>query len=175
MHANTAIPADRAIASSISMWSSSQQAAGVQGAGILPATRDGNSNPLARSGGESGELLEACTKKHHGDAGGILPSLLWHLLCVLMPARESLCSHLPDMCILLMFWCCSSHLLKLEQETAGVVPWLQLDRSCSWTRSPLVLQKKMEDLPSISSKEQKTVLGCSRVLACAVSAKSSGI
>lgn len=84
---------------------------------------------------------------------------------------------LPDVCIQLitMFWCCSSLLLTLEQETAGVVPWLQLSRSRSQMHAPLALQKKMADLPSFSSKEQKTVLGCSRALACAVSAKNLGI
>lgn len=99
-------------------------------------------------------------------AMGMLVAL--SLLC------QNLCP-LPDVCILLisMFLCCSSLLLTLEQEVAGVVPWLQLGRSPEHT--PLMLQKMLEDLPSFSSKEQKTGLGCSRVLACAICAKNSSI
>lgn len=96
----------------------------------------------------------------------------------MLVASSLLCQHLcllPAMCILLMsmFPCCSSLFLTLEQEVAGLVPWLQLGRSPEHT--PLVLQKILEDLPHFSSKEQKTGLGCSRVLACAICAKNSGI
>jgi len=129
---------DRAIASSVSTWFSSQQAAGARGAGILPAVRDGNSQPLAGSSGEGGNLLETCALKHRGAAGGFLSSSSRH--------HQSLCSHLPDVCILLItrFRCCSSHHLKLEQETAGLVPWLQLGRRHSQLHAPLVLQKTLK-------------------------------
>lgn len=96
----------------------------------------------------------------------------------MLVASSLLCQHLcllPAMCILLIsvFPCCSLLLLTLEQEVAGVVPWLQLGRNPE--HKALVLQKMLEDLPSFSSKEQKTGPGCSRVLACAICAKNSGI
>lgn len=67
----------------------------------------------------------------------------------MLVAPSLLCQHcclLPDLCILLisMFPCCSSLLLTLEQEVAGVVPWIQLGRSPE--HMPLVLQKLLEDL-----------------------------
>lgn len=93
-------------------------------------------------------------------------------------ASSLLCQHLcllPAMCILLVsvFLCCSWLLLTLEQGVAGVLPWLQLGRSPEHT--PLVLQKYLENFPRFFSKEQETGLGCSRVLACAICAKKSGI
>lgn len=156
----------------------SRQPVGTWGASILPAMRSNNSNPPARSGGESGELLEACTQKHHGDAGGILPSSPQQILCVLTPARGSLCSHLPDTCILLitMFRCCSSHLLKHEQEMAGVVPWLQLGRAAARRTHCLCSKKKKRwKFCLVSPTRSGKLLGCSGVVACAISAKNLGI
>lgn len=131
--------------------------------------RGGDCNSPASSSGESRELLEPCTNKCSGDAGGIFPYSP-HLLCPCVGL-------LPDMCILLtaVFWCCSSCPLELQQETDGLVPGLQLGRSCSQMHIPLVLHKKIEVLSDFSSKDWKIMLGCSRVLPCAISAKKSGI
>lgn len=121
--------------------------------------------------------MEICWRCAPRSAVGMLmaPSLL-HCDISYVRSRQHV-GLLPDMWILLktMFRFCSSLFLALEQETAVVVPSLPLGRSHSQTHAPLVLQKKMEDLPSFSSKEQKTLLGCSRVQVSAVSAKNSGI